>query len=425
MSEHSKYSPSRSPIWLVCAGATALEAGKPDTSSEAADEGTAAHALVAKSLELNKPTKLFKGDRIPAGNRTFEVDAEMASYGQVYVDEVLRHAEGGQLIIERRVDYSSYVGIDDQTGTADAIIIHAERKRLEVHDFKYGRGVRVDAKDNSQLMLYALGALAEFELVYEFDEVLMAIHQPRLDHYSEEVVKVEALREFGKKAGHAIRRSEAAIDLQHQPHIPAEGGPQSWAGFYLNPGEKQCRFCKAKPTCPALADRVFDIVYEAMPDTGSVVKLTAKQTRNIKEADNAQLDEFATAVDIIKMWCTAVETEVARRLHDGESFENFKLVLGNKGHRKWEDAAQVEAMLKSFRLKDDQMYSKSIISPAAAETLAKDKVIGERQWPKLKALIRSGERVPVVVGALDPRAAYVAADEFEDLTANETGDDLV
>ena len=121
-------------------------------------------------------------------------------------------------------------------------------------------------------------------------------------------------------------------------------------------------------------------------------------------------------VDMIEDWCAAVRAEAHRRLTAGDDVPGYKLVQGKRGNRSWSDAAAAEEALKAYRLKTEEMYDLKLISPTSAEKLAKSKVIGPRQWPKLQALITQTEGKPAVAPASDSRPSITVApveDAFE------------
>lgn len=383
---------------MRCPGSLAMEAGLTDTSSKFADEGTAAHELAAWALEAGNDAAAYIGRIIATDDHEFEVDQEMADYVQTYLDLVRDIAQGGQLLVEQRVEFSHIVNYPDQGGTADAIILLEDE--IVVVDLKYGRGVRVDAEDNEQLRIYALGALAAFDLIGDFKRVRMVIHQPRLGHISEDVLTVEALEQF---AGLAAERAFIALKvLDHKDE----------AALHLEPGEKQCQWCKAKPNCPKLAAHVEDVVGR---DFGYLTSSQA-DVDTLLEDEAVPLSDKMAAVDLIESWCKAVRAETERRLFDGVPVTGFKLVEGKRGHRKWANAAEVEAAFKSMRLKVEEMYDFTLISPTTAEKLHKAGTIGKRQWPRLQELITQSEGKPSVAPESDKRQALVltaAVDDFD------------
>lgn len=403
MSTHSQFSPSGAHRWMACPGSIAAEAGLPDTSSEFADEGTAAHEVASWCLADNCAALAYLGVEIEVGERKFIVDADMCEAVQHYVDEVRAAAGGLPILAERRVDFSKVIGVEDQGGTADVIIVSEDGTEIQVRDLKFGRGVRVTAEDNPQLMLYALGALEEFDILGEVERVTVGIHQPRIaDGTSEWTVSVEDLRAFGTAAANAA----AAALAPDAPRVP---------------GPKQCQWCKAKATCPELAEFVIKTV------AGDFVDLTQEIAPQIEGAatlvplvGGKHLASMLRAVDLVEDWCAAVRKHADAELLNGRPVPGFKLVQGKRGNRKWRDAVEAEEAMKAMRLKHDLMYDYSVISPTAAEKLFKTGAIGKRQWPKLQAHITQADGKPSVAPDTDPRPALVMTPpeaDFDDLTA--------
>jgi hypothetical protein len=92
--------------------------------------------------------------------RKVRFDEDMADLVQGYVDSCLFMARGKRMWVEQRVNFSEFCGVEGQFGTADLIVLDEAQGELVVCDLKTGY-TPVDVRKNSQLMCYALGALAK------------------------------------------------------------------------------------------------------------------------------------------------------------------------------------------------------------------------------------------------------------------------
>ncbi len=282
---------------------------------------------------------------------------------------------------------------------------------IEIVDFKYGAGVQVFAEDNEQTQFYGLGALEEYGVVGDFSYVTMTIHQPRMNHVSEWSISTAQLLEFaaeaGEKASHA--RLAQSLDFDADPELLLD---------FLNPGEKQCRFCSAKAACPALRAEITEVVGGSAAATLDEFADFVPETVDMQTGDN-YLPIAMAKVELVEQWCKAVRAEVERRLLAGQQVDGYKLVEGKRGNRKWGSEESVEALFKSFRLRQDEMYDFSLISPTKAEKLFKE---NPKRWAKVKDLITQNEGKPSVASANDKRPALVVqsvADDFRDLLPTE------
>lgn len=412
MSAHAKLSPSGAVRWMACPGSVVLEADFPDQGSAYAREGTVAHELAAGHLSVgwdlaDYVNEYWHGEEPDGTKWEVLIDADMVRHVYDYAKLVRGYAEGGTLMVEERVPIHHLTGEEGAGGTSDAIIILP--REIKIVDLKYGMGVKVDADNNPQPLMYALGTLEAFGILGDFDTVTMVIHQPRLNHVSEWTISVEELLAFGEQ----VREAAHAVELAHERH----GDATIDFDAFLMPGEKQCKFCKAKAVCPALRNEVTDVVHDAA--TLADFADFAPATVDSQTGDN-MLSIAMSKVGLVEQWCKAVRAEVERRLLVGHTVDGFKLVEGKRGHRKWKDAETVEKLFKSFRLRQEEMYDLSLISPTTAEKVLKE---SPKRWVKVQEHITQSEGKPSVAPATDKRQAIVVqsvADDFRDLmpTAN-------
>ncbi|MCX7140814.1 MAG: DUF2800 domain-containing protein [Proteobacteria bacterium] len=384
MGRHAKdMSPSGADRWVNCAGSVPLSAGLHDETSRYAAEGSCAHEVAALSLTQNTPAAVCIG-------RVFydiPVTAQMTEHVEFYVQAVRDHLThpSDDLHIEVEVPITPITGEADAVGTADAVVLSYVNQEITVIDLKYGRGLRVEAEQNLQLIIYALAMLELYGAIVEWRTVRLVIVQPRAGVVREWSITVEELGTYAKTISLAAERVRQA---------QREG-----AADYLNPGEKQCQWCRAKATCPALTAQVLADVPEV-----PVVTVTT------------EIAHLLPRIDLIEIWCKALRVEATRRLVAGIPVPGFKLIEGKKGHRAWEKDALVEALLKSMRLKQAQMYQFKLISPTQAEKLLKDQ---PKRWATLQAHITQKPGDPDLVPVSDRHPALtrvVSSSEFQPIT---------
>jgi hypothetical protein len=162
--EHARLSPSGSKKWFACPGSITLEESIPNRPTTYSDEGTACHTVAAECLtKQHHRASALVGELIPVNSpseppRYVKFTDEMADMVQGYVDCIRALGTNNLLLVEQRVDFSDFAGVADQFGTADAIVFDEQQGELQVHDAKFGH-TPVGVESNTQLMIYALGAL--------------------------------------------------------------------------------------------------------------------------------------------------------------------------------------------------------------------------------------------------------------------------
>jgi len=184
---HFTHGASSSSMWTACPGSIRMNQGIYNPSSEDAAVGRLAHALgehclvkqITTQLAYDSGIKFDVSDR-EDGSDIRRPDAEMVEFVQGYVDRCNNFI--GEHFIEKRVAFDPW--IPGGFGTCDFICVNPYNYTLVIRDLKYGLGVKVDAEENKQLLLYAIGAYEELSLCYDIRRVLMEIDQPRLDHVS-------------------------------------------------------------------------------------------------------------------------------------------------------------------------------------------------------------------------------------------------
>lgn len=429
---HAKYSASAAHRWSACAGSITMaqELRIKDTGSRYAAEGTLGHTLAAQCLTDGADPSTFVGTQHTVEGFDFTVDQAFVDHIRSYVDAVRQYAAGGaQLMVEQEVNYAEFLGVKphEAFGTSDAIVLREDE--LHVIDLKMGQGEIVDAERNAQLMLYALGAVAQYGdlLGYDMDtKVTLVIHQPRVRKApSEWSCTVSDLILFGNEMKLAAHQEKAAL-WGHTGYRNDGRKPEdfkAWADQYLVPGEKQCRWCAAKATCPKAREVVTQTVLNMTPATPEeFADLSIDLKPHVQASTNDWLSAAMKQVPLIKSWINAVIAEVDRRVLEGQQVDGFKAVMGDQGDRKWADEKAAEAAMVAMRLKRDVMYTSKLISPPQAEKLASGKTpkIGDRQWAKLQGMITRAPGAPCVVPAGHPKPAitiHPVDEEFEDLAA--------
>jgi uncharacterized protein DUF2800 len=396
---HAILSPSGADRWMSCLGSTLLTKDAPESTSEYAEEGTDYHELAAICLEEGTDAAEYIGHELPSGKRI--VDEENAKFLQEgYINPVRAYALDATLLIEEECSISHLTGEPGAKGTADAVAIRTQDRELVVADLKFGRGVEVEVDHNRQVRIYALGVIRKHELEEVVDSVRLVILQPRTGDGKprEWVIPIQELIAFGeevkKTSAKILRLNPATGELLFVPDLP------------LTPSEKACRFCPHKGfPCPALKNFVDGRMAEGFEN------LEAKTLEGVGGLTLSRAEVLGRAMDginLIEIYMKGVQSQVEIELLAGKPVLGqdgpYKLVQGKKGNRKWIDEEEVEKLFKeTFRLGQDDMYNKKLISPTDAEKLlAKD---SPKRWTKVKKLYAQAEGGKHVANAKDPRPA--------------------
>ena len=442
---HAIYSPSGAKKWMTCPGSIAMEQGEPDGDTSYADEGTAAHALASMCLTEGTHPAAYIGRVLavvngvyyphglddPAGVpdkdailRQFPVDFDMAGAVNAYVQRVRECVQGGTLLVEQKVPISHVTGEEGATGTADAVILSATE--LQVHDYKHGVGVPVDAKDNPQGLIYLLGALEAYGAIGDFETFRFVVHQPRSQHgatISEHVVTRDELLAFGVKVRERAQNARTATEFA-----------SNWIGkdnSYLAPGD-HCKsaFCKARGKCPELANFVQEAIGADFDTLSSIYSPQAQAdiVSKLVPVDLRTLGQYHAAVEMILDWCKAVRARVEAVLfeheNDAATIEalGHKLVAGKRGNRQWSSEDEAEALLKKMRMKNEEVYDFKLKSPTSIEKVLKEE---PKRWARVQPLIVQKYGQPSVAPVGDKRPALIVKPVADDFEAQPVGSDLL
>ena len=360
--KHAKLSASSAHRWMNCNPSANLEREFADKSSEAAAEGSAAHALcehkLRKALKMRstRPTSKYDSD-------------EMEMYTDSYLEFVLEQIEVAKqfcadplVLIEQRLDFSCYV--PDGFGTGDCLIV--ADKLLHIIDFKYGLGVLVDAVDNPQMMLYALGALRLFDALYDIDTVSMTIFQPRRENVSTWTISVSELEEWAE----TTLRPKAELAFKGE----GEFNPGPW-----------CTFCKAAVKCRARAEE----------------KLALAQYEFAKPPllTDEEIEDILSRLDDLTKWANEIAAYAQdAAINHGKQWNGYKLVEG-RSNRKYTDETAVIAAATAAGYRD--IFKKSLIPITEME-----KLMGKKTFTEiLGGLVIKPQGKPTLVPASDKRPA--------------------
>ena len=394
MSTHANLSPSKRHRWALCPGSIREEAKYPDdTSGPAAIDGTHSHTLLEHCIDagLIDPTTQV-GEVMADDDGEFKVDADRAARVKTAIEYIRERSMGGMLkvISEERVDPKHLLGRDDLSGTVDCQIIGPDW--IELIDYKDGMGV-VEAEGNMQLEQYAYGVLAGYKLPvngnYPISTIRMTIIQPKLalkgmkPITSHEVSVSDMLANLGTLVGQA-----AATDKPDAPLVP---------------GDSQCKFCKAKGSCAALASNVMKEVGIMFQPTVTQPLDVAQQSadKDPSTMDDAQLRQIMEAAPLMRQLLDGVEKESLRRLKAGQAIPGLKLVHG-RGSRAWAlPEEQMAEKLVKMGIPKTAVYETKLVSPAKAEKLVWKKRDGtEVQLTDRQLKTMETEYVSKLAGAL-------------------------
>lgn len=376
---HALLSASGAHRWMNCTPSAVLESQFPDTTSEAAKEGTLAHEMAEAKLQHLFNTQDYRKAKLTRTLNKIKKDElyqpEMDGYTDDYVAYVRKSAmefeKSPYIAIEKRLDLTAY--IPGGFGTADCVMIG--ERTLHIIDLKYGKGVPVSAEDNPQLMIYALGALEAYKMLFAIDTVKISIVQPRIDNTNSSAYSVTLLRDWGE-------------DVKELANIAIKG-----EGEYT-PGD-WCRFCRARQQCRARADKNIELAFEVSKKPPLIT--------------NEEVGEYLRKGEDVAKWLSELQDYALAECLAGRDVDGYKAVEG-RGSRAWTDMDAAFEAITEDGTNEAMLYERKPLTLAQVE-----KLMGKAHFEDV-----AGEYViknpgkPTLVPSTDKRQAIT-----NKITANE------
>lgn len=354
MREHAFLSASGSERWINCPPSAKLEAEIEEKASSFAKEGTFAHALAELKLahylgtlttpKYNTKLKMLKQDEFYS--KELENDVQpYVDFAVEKINEARAETPDATVLLEAKLDYSPWV--PEGFGTGDLVLI--TDGLLEIIDLKFGRGIQVSATDNSQMRLYALGAINTFGTLYDIETVRMTIHQPRLDSISTDEISTDDLMYW------ATNTVMGAADKAFKGEGEFRCG--EWCGF-----------CRVKATCRARAQENL--------------KLAKHDFKDPPLLTDDEIAEVMFAADELQSWVKDVQAyALDQAINHGKDWPGFKLIEG-RSYRRYSDEAEAAQILKAAGYSEEQIYTKDLLGITAME-----KLLGKKRFSEVLATV--------------------------------------
>lgn len=407
--EHCTLAPSDASRWRKCHAALWLTKDDPDTTNASAERGTECHAVAAYCL--NKNVDVEDGAEytvlIDGAERKVTLDDEQYGYVSDYVARMNAHRKADWFAFEYRLDLSKVYGVEGQFGTADAIAYYKNIRRICVEDLKTGR-TYVPEEDNSQLEIYAAGALLLIEEKFGTDavrEICIGIHQPLHGAPRHHILEVQELR---------AKMVSIKADALCAWRILNRDVPPNANYFVVDP-DNQCMYC-AKEKCKAYLTAQQELYGADFKDVTSIAKV--EQTVHIVTPD--KLGKWFLALPALEQFIKTIRSTVEAQVLSGMYIPGVKAVRGRNGARKWRDPVEAEEVVKSMKLLQAEMYDITLKSPTQI-TKFLEKEGSKRKLKRLMEFIEIPEGKITIAPESDPREPVLigdAASDFEDVSEN-------
>lgn len=392
---HALLSASSAHRWVHCTPSARLEEQFPDAGSDAAAEGTVAHALAEiKVRQYFYPQEVSRQKMARAVNK-LKKDGHWADEMQGYTDEYLDYVKSAAMAfvhvphadVEKTVYFDKYV--PEGFGTADCILIGGDT--LHVIDFKYGKGVPVSAEENLQMILYALGAYEACRIFYSIGTVKLSIVQPRIDNISEWEIPLSVLVAYGEMIS-----DKAAL---------AYKGEGAFA-----PSEENCRFCRARAQCRARAEENVRLAF-----------FTDKKPPLIT---NEEVGDYLEKGEDVAKWLKDLKEYALKECLAGKEVPGWKAVEG-RGSREWTDMDKAFADLTEHGIDEAILWERTPLTLAQVE-----KTVGKKEFqtlvgkyvvknPGKPALAKESDKRPAVTNKVSAAEAFGGPEEGKEKNPDE------
>lgn len=389
---HALLAPSASKRWMACPPSARIESLLPEKDTVYSREGTIAHSVAEFMLRRYRDRQLLPASDIwqeqqawgeeewinLASEATLQgfdfkeiVETVHENYVKVVMEDYLTaqaQFSDAQLFVEAPLKLGAF--IPEGFGSSDAVIIY--NSTLQVYDLKYGKGVRVSAKDNPQMRCYALGALCGPAELMDIKTVIMTIVQPRLQHVSSEALTADQLYVWGVNV--LKPAAEKAWEGKGEP-VPGE----------------HCHFCKAAAQCPVLRQMA-----EETAATGRKPELMSPE----------ELSDCLTKLPVIKDWVSALEEHALAKAMDGETIPGWKVVAGRSIRKISDPDAAEDVLIKAGFGPEDYFKPSELKGISDLE-----KLMGKKSFATLLGpYVTKPQGKPTLAPIDDPRPEYSQAE---------------
>lgn len=357
------FAPSGYDRWSVCTASPAAIAGVKTERKTYSDEGNVAHELQAHCLMWGEePRSLIHQKIVVKDVGECEVTHEMAEAIEDSINYIKDQIGDVDMGVELKVSLDHLV--PGQNGYAD--VAHFTGEDLHIIDLKYGKGIKVYAKNNGELMLHASGVVRamSYEDKAKLKKIVIHIAQPRLDHFDKWEFTRGELSTFELEV---VGKYHKASNPETAEFVPSPDG---------------CQFCPIKADCRALKESIYAKVMGEDGELVDPVRLT-----------NAELGEMFEWFDFISAWANNAREHMVKLAESGVHFPGLKMIPGKAGQRDWKDEVKAIAWMESRGMSDFEMYESTLISVAKAEAQIGKKNVGK----EFKELFKQGTGKPRLV----------------------------